>query len=193
MKPAIVLSAAILLAAIIVSNSLGRLQRTLDFQARNIPRSPGFPSQITVVPPNGGFRVVGDFQRSYEPAPGVRVESQDPFTNVSNVWLVESRVTPAQLAAAPRTLVGRWRDENSYAEYRADHTCTWLGDNGKSNTYQWRIEGDTLFETHSDGHKVQRRILELDDGHFVYQQFPAGNIWRAARVADSPQVEKGDR
>lgn len=190
MKPAVVLSAAILLASLIVSNSIGRLQRTLDFQSRNIPRAQGFPSQVTVVPPNGGFRVVGDFQRSSERAPSGRTESQDPFTNVSNVWLVESRVTNAQLAAAPRTLVGRWRDENSYAEYRADNTCTWSGDNGRSNTYQWRLEGDTLFETRSDGHKVQRRILELDDRRFVYQQFPTGSIWRATRVTDSPQVEK---
>ena len=88
MKPAIVLSAAILLASMIVSRSIGRLQGTLDFQSRNMPRSQGFPSQITVVPPNSGFRVVGDFQRSSGPTPSGRVENQDPFTNVSNVWLV---------------------------------------------------------------------------------------------------------
>jgi hypothetical protein len=29
-----------------------------------------------------------------------------------------------------------------------------------------------------------------DDRRFVYQQFPAGSIWRAVRVDDFPQVEK---
>ena len=188
MKPAIVVAAAVLVASMILSGSIDRLRRTIANQPRSVMNMPKFPSQITVVPQHGGFRVTGDgIQRAPQAAPS---GGEDPFTRVSNVWLVESRVTPEQLAAAPRTLVGRWRDENSYAEYRADQTCTWKGDNGNSNSYQWRIEGDTLFETHTDGHTVKRRILELDERRFVYQQFPTGSIWRAARVDDLPQVEK---
>jgi hypothetical protein len=191
MKPAIVVAAAVLVASFMISGSIDRLRKTIASQPRNAMNMPGFPSQITVVPQHGGFRVTGDgFQRAPQQGSNGGIGNEEAFAKVSNVWLVESRVTPEQLAAAPRTLVGRWRDENSYAEYRADQTCTWTGDNGRSNTYQWRLEGDTLFETHTDGHKVQRRILELDDKRFVYQQFPAGSIWRATRADDFPQVEK---
>jgi hypothetical protein len=191
MKPAIVVAAAVLVGSFMISGSIDRLRRTIASQPRNVMNMPKFPSQITVVPQHGGFRVTGDgFQGAPQQGSSGGIGNEEAFAKVSNVWLVESRVTPEQLAAAPRTLVGRWRDENSYAEYRADQTCTWTGDNGRSNTYQWRLEGDTLFETHTDGHKVQRRILELDDKRFVYQQFPAGSIWRATRADDFPQVEK---
>jgi hypothetical protein len=191
MKPAIVVAAAVLVASLMISGSIDRLRRTIANQPRSVMNMPRFPSQITVVPQHGGFRVTGDgIQRAPQQVSGGGIVDQEAFSKVSNVWLVESRVTPEQLAAAPRTLVGRWRDENSYAEYRADHTCTWTGDNGRSNTYQWRLDGDTLFETNADGVKVQRRILELDENRFVYQQFPTGSIWRAARADDFPQVEK---
>lgn len=190
MKPAIVIAAAILLSSIIVSKSIDGLRRTIANQPRNVMNMPKFPSQITVAPPSGGFRVAGDFQRAPQQFSSGGIGSEEGFTKVTNVWLVESRVTPEQLAAAPRTLVGRWRDENSFGVFRADGTCTWTGDNGTSNTYQWRIEGDTIFATHSDGRNNNYRILELDERRFVYQQFPSGSIWRATRVDDLPQVEK---
>lgn len=190
MKPAIVIAAAILLASVIVSKSIDGLRRTIANQPRNVMNTPKFPSQITVVPPSGGFRVAGDFQRAPQQFSGGGIGSEEGFAKVTNVWLVESKVTPEQLAAAPRTLVGRWRDENSFGVFRADGTCTWTGDNGTSNTYQWRIEGDTIFANHSDGRNNKYRILELDERRFVYQQFPSGSIWRATRVDDLPQVEK---
>ena len=195
MKPALVLSAAILIAALIVSASLHRLERRIESAGFRVSQNaPGFPAQVAVVPPPGGFRVSGDFPQPVERrsafSSGSGAPSQERFSEVTKVMVVESKVTPDQLVAAPKALVGRWRDENSYAEYRADGTCTWTLDNGTTKNNQWHIEGDTIFETASDGSKAMRRILELDDHHFAYQQFPSGSVWRAYRLPASPPAEK---
>lgn len=183
MKPALLLSVAIVVAAMIVANSLAKVRSAILAAGVN-SRAP-YPPVLRVEPPPGGFRVTGDFQRSPEPRPANgNASSQYPYAQIANVRLVESRVTAAQLAAAPQTLLGRWRDENSFAEYRADGTCTWTLDSGEVRTCQWRIEADTIFETTADGkYQGQHRILELDDRHFVYQQFPSGSVWHAARAS----------
>lgn len=195
MKPALVLSAAILIAALIVSTSLRSLRKSVESAGfRIVQNGAGFPGQVTVLPPSGGFRVSGDFPQPVERrsviSSGSSTEAKERFAEVTNVMVVESKVTPDQLAAAPKTLLGRWRDENSYAEYRADGTCSWTLDNGTTKNNQWHIEGDTIFETGANDDKTTRRILELDDHHFVYQQFPTGSLWRAYRLPASPPAEK---
>ena len=182
MKPAVLLSVAIVAAAMIVANSLAKVRSAILAEAAHSPAP--YPSVVRVEPPPGGFRVTGDFQRYPEPSPATgNANPRYPYAQISNVRLVECRVTAAQLAAAPQTLLGRWRDENSFAEYRADGTCTWTLDSGEVRTCQWRIEADTIFETTADGkYQGQHRILELDDRHFVYQQFPSGSVWHAARA-----------
>ncbi len=193
MKPTIVLSAAILIGALIVANALGKLQQTVATQGSGNRNYSNFPSHLTVEAPPSGFRVSGDILRVVEQRPssassGNPGTAEEAFSQVTNVRLVESLITPAQLAAAPQLLPGRWRDENSYAEYRADGTCTWTRDNDTARTSQWRIEGDTIFVT-AGASKTHLRILELDEHHFVYQQFPTGSVWRAARLPDTAPVE----
>ena len=193
MKPAILLSATILIAATIVATSLSNVGKKLDRLAywnRNpngtvhTDRPIVIPSRITVVPPPEGFLTTARNQPGDNRGPVATAPAgAEAYSHVTNVRLVEDRMSPEQLDAAPKTLIGRWRDENSHVEYRADGTCTWEHDNGSIHNNDWRIEADTIFETESNGEKGSRRILQLDERHYVYQQFPGGSIWRATRVA----------
>ncbi len=186
-KPAVILSAAILTSGVIVGTALNGLRKAVERHGLVLARQPSGPAplhgQITVVPPPGGFRLAESGGQTRDAGnSGAAVPAREAFSQVTNVRLVESRVTAAQLEAASKLILGRWRDENSYVEYRADGTCSWRLDSGTVKNNKWRTEGEMIFEEGGEGEKVQRRILELDDHHFVYQQFPAGTIWRAARV-----------
>ena len=201
MKPAVLIAASVIIAGVIVGVSLDKVSQSM-LRLNNTVLMRGSPSHhVTVSPANGTFRVSGDGSAHPPAAPdrGPQVSDREGYSKVTNVIVVSQNVTPGQLAEAPKTLIGRWRDENSYADYRADGTCTWTLDSGEVNHRQWKIEGDTIVESGNGKVASRRRLLELSATHFTYQQFPTGSLWRAWRVDEkptpvpAPQAEKEPR
>ncbi len=189
MKSAVLIAVSILISGIIVGVSLDKLcgeVRRLNSGLIRLDRP--FPQQVTVNPGSGTFRVSGALSSApSEPKSGSATSDREAYTRVQNVSLVSQNVTPEQLAEASKSLVGRWRDENSYVDYRGDGTCTWTLDDGTTRQHEWKIEGDTILEWNNGKIDARRRLLELGPTRFTYQQFPTGSIWRAWRVNPTPQ------
>lgn len=83
-------------------------------------------------------------------------------------------------------LVGRWQDENSFIEFKPDHTykTKWFSGNEESGT--WEIDYNILYYTHQNSDltvtKEAYKFCNFSKNEFICRATDDNNDWTVKRV-----------
>lgn len=82
----------------------------------------------------------------------------------------------------PKQLVGKWRDENSLIEYRADGTRSADYDVGVHREDRWVLEGDLIITENKKNYFIHRILSFKGDELVIQSMANEKKIYYAKRV-----------